>query len=297
LISSQPIIFLGCSFTWGEGLELFQNDEKWIEERSSPSDHTSIRKITDAKSTNFRKSNRFGGLVATHYNTTALIHPENGGSLANGLRYLENTLKTHPSPRAIIFQNPPILRSPYHLTYSCNCQFCLDTEWRSLHNFWDWINLKKDKVISDDELFNWNRKEWIHKLGTFYERIVNDAGILKSDDYYAIYNKWNVFVAKRLDESLPWIINEFKETEKTIPIYFLDSWHKETSEHFSNYSYFNERTIPLIGGDGNEYMNWVEWSKTINKYVISDCYPKSCNDHPSLESHKLIADSIIRFLG
>ena len=59
----QGIVFAGCSFTYGEGLDLYCNTEKWIEQRNHTTHDAELRVIADSDGTNFRLNNNFGGIL------------------------------------------------------------------------------------------------------------------------------------------------------------------------------------------------------------------------------------------
>lgn len=291
--SSHPIIFAGDSYTWGEGLELFQDTDKWINARNKEMHHFDLKQLSDKTSVKFREEHRFSGIVAAHYDTNALAERKNGGNAASALRHIKSKLKfyTPESISCIIFQHTSLLRNPLHFNYDCKCPFCLETKWRSVDETWNILheiihNGKKLNDILKEDKFN------IH----FYHEMVKLSNIKKEDDYKTIHRKFEVFSLKYKREGISTLIEELKEIEKTIPIYFLDNWLKEDSDILNEFDYIKDRTIPLIDEGGNYHTNWNDWEKNIEGYEIEANFPKTHNNHPSLKSHKLIASSIIKFL-
>ena len=57
--SNDVIIFGGDSFTWGEGLELYLNTPKWINERTTLNRWSDLYPKQDYEAKTFRESNRF----------------------------------------------------------------------------------------------------------------------------------------------------------------------------------------------------------------------------------------------
>lgn len=292
----NPIIFAGCSYTWGEGLELYQETPKWIEARKSNHHHHDILKITDESSIKFREENRFAGLVAKHYGIESYVTEENGGNLASSIRHIESTIDSGVHPKVIVLQHTNLNRNPYHYDYSCQCPICLQSEWTSIFDLMDWVNRFQDKLRNMshetlDDIFTFKGKR-----GEYFRKLVNDAKINRQDNLESLFNKvinlFSDFAKINLEKV---IINKFKKLEQNHHLFFLDSWHKDSSNILSEFDYIKDRTIPLIGSDGKEYKEWDKWQDTLDNFSITNVYPHTDNHHPSLEAHKIIADSIINF--
>ena len=291
--NSRPFIFAGDSYTWGEGLELFQDTDKWINARNKEMHHSDIKSLSDTPSVKFREENRFAGIVATHYDTKPLIERNNGGNAASALRHIKSKIKfyTPESISCIIFQHTALQRNPLHFKYDCQCSFCLDSSWTSIDSFWELVH---ELILGKNTLNNILQKE---KYQTpFYQRMPKMIGIDNDTDIKTLWDKFSSFILKYKLEGISILIEELKEIEKIIPIYFLDDWLQADSDILNEFDYIRDRTIPLIDEDGNYHTNWNDWEKNIEGYEIFDNFPKTDNHHPSLKSHKLIASSIINFL-
>lgn len=79
------ILFLGDSFTWGEGLELYCDTPKWVEERSQKNTWKYLSTKQDTDGEDFREKNRYPGIVSKHFNTNVYVDDHNGGYIG---RYL-----------------------------------------------------------------------------------------------------------------------------------------------------------------------------------------------------------------
>ena len=292
----NPIIFAGCSYTWGEGLELFQETPKWIEARKSTQYHFDIQQITDESSNKFREENRFAGLVEKHYGIKSYVVEGNGGNLASSIRHIEDTIDSGVHPKVIVIQQTNLNRNPYHYDYSCQCPTCLQCGWVSIFDFMDWINRYQNilmrqshETLEDLFTFKGSKQEYFRKLA-------NEAKINKKETYESLYEKVTKLfldLANRNIEKI--IINKFKKLEKKHKLFFLGCWHEDSNNILSQYDYITDRTIPLLGGDGKEYKDWTKWEKTLDNFSISSVHPYTDNNHPSLETHKIIANSIINF--
>ena len=78
----NAIIFTGCSYTFGEGLELYSDTPKWINQRNYQTHDFELKQIHDSDGTNFRLNNNFPSIVSKHFNTIPIQSIKNGGSFA-----------------------------------------------------------------------------------------------------------------------------------------------------------------------------------------------------------------------
>jgi len=108
----NKILFLGDSFTWGQGLYFY----KWKEEgREMPSDaggmypsHSHLIKADDLE---YKDRFSFTGLVSSHYNLTPIKRAENGGSNTEILLDAMNLIDKHTnSIEKLVFQFTTISR-------------------------------------------------------------------------------------------------------------------------------------------------------------------------------------------
>ena len=113
------IVFLGDSFTWGQGLPI----EKWIQ-----TDNLSIKECNkfsppeyscesyNYEDDNYRKQNHFPNLVAKHFNKSYVTKFGNGGNNKNIVDILQNLDSHFVDDRGIdffVFQFTDFLRDPY----------------------------------------------------------------------------------------------------------------------------------------------------------------------------------------
>ena len=165
--NNDVIIFTGDSFTWGEGLELYTDTPKWINERTKLNVWSELYQKLDYDSQQFRKLNRFSTLVANHFNVDPIVYSQNGGSfesiidtvnlnLQNSVGYSPNNVKS------IIVQFTTLDRMLLHLTLDCKCSFCKNTgyekPWR-LYTKYLQRHLTND-IITDSDYWG---LDWLEK--------------------------------------------------------------------------------------------------------------------------------------
>lgn len=287
-------MFLGDSFTWGEGLELYDdyfsnmrnNVAHWVNELQPIQNFTSLK---------FRENNRFPYLVSKEFNKLPIVDRNNGGSLSSNIRTLNEIKDEYELPEIIIFQFTSLLRNCYHFTYSCRCKSCLKFHWKSYDSFYKIMDVNNGTLESQDILF--------------INTILSNMGKRYEVDY--LYNKSNGFILKLLkefekysDDVINKQLNQFlteyvlKLEEKGHIVLFIDAWEEESSIILHKNKEIRKRMIPLIY-DNIETKVWPVWERKVKlhkKMSIAQDYPKTHNFHPSLECHKLLANSVITYL-
>lgn len=286
----KSILFLGDSFTFGEGLELYCNTPKWIAEREKDNhDWPILLEKQDEDGITFREQNRFSGLVAKHFNKIALVNSNNGGCLAGNVRVAHKFL-FNPDVYidTIILQFSAFHRDPLHLNFSCPCEFCVTTTWARVFENVDELLKKiikgthldsKEKLISL-ELEKLIGKNWFDN-DNFIDLFVQARKKWYIDNLFNFYHTHLV----------SW------EAEGKRKIYFIDSWEQESSDVVFGFQLkYKNNMIPLIGKDNNLYLRWNEWEDTFEYKRIQHEFSKTQNGHPTLEQHQYLAKSIIKFL-
>lgn len=281
------ILFLGDSFTWGEGLELYCNTPKWIAERNNENGWPSLETKQDEDSISFREENRFPRLVAKHFNKLDLVNSENGGSIA-GATTVAHKFLFDPDIRidTIIIQFSILDREPIHGSFSCNCDFCKETNYT---RFFEQIEGVIDALIQN------NLTDKQKEIVSFYEKKTNRKTTDKDflDCLITARREWYSTLLNDFYKShiIPWKSNGKRK------IYYIDSWDKESSYKLHDSVIpMNTHGIPLIGKDGKKYKTWTDWENSFQFKNIGLQFTKTGNGHPTLEQHQYLAKSIIEFL-
>lgn len=280
------ILFLGDSFTWGEGLELYTDTPKWKAERNVENNWPTLSHKQDYEGTLFRESHRFSSIVGDILNCNSIVHMHNGGTLKSYIGFAETNLyKSHNIIDTVIVQLSCLNREIYHIVPECSCDICTNTEHRpffplmfsTLNKIYDYEKLNSIDLF----LINFFEEQLSIKISDscFFEKFTK----FKEDWYKKTFK---VFYDEHVTK---W------KRDKNVLVYFIDSWDDLSSEII--HQLINEdEIIPLIGKDDKLYLKWTDWETTFSSNRISSDFPNTKNLHPSLEQHKYIANSIINVL-
>jgi hypothetical protein len=320
----NAIIFAGCSYTFGEGLELYVDTPKWINQRNYITNDPELKAVWDKDGQDFRLNNNFPSIVAKHFKSTPYQDSNNGGSFASSTRYIKKAqriIKSEKKNKAlgVIFQLSSFDREPFHFDYSCKCDKCKGTIWAYWGEFYmhlEYISDLVSKKTNTEQITKFQNKTIANQnaivkyfsqlMSRFYDEFNYKNFIdtsLKNKEYFSDIME-NITI--NIDEVINKIKREalisnqelIKTFEREIgPVYFLDSWCEDSSNLIFENKFYYDRLIPLMGDDGRYYKKWKSWEKTINIALIKDDFPKTENHHPSLHCHQLIGKSIINFLN
>lgn len=282
----KKVYFSGDSFTYGEGLELFTPSEKWLGELEKQNTWDILSKKNDTESNEFRKNNNFVGIFRNHFKNTLEVyqHDGNGGSLSFDMnKRIPDDFSIIGDVDYLVIQFTSFSRNSLHLNYSCECDFCKKTDYNTFNEIFDeFINYKYKKTHNKFLI------EEVCNIIKFHD--LNDISIIdRIDKFYRDSIKEQIDIFKQTH------LQDFKK--KGIEVFFIDSWSSEASDILQLDSDIRERTIPLIGLDGNLYKKWNEWEATLVHPYIYQKYPKTANHHPTLETHKLISRSLIDYFN
>ena len=150
LLENKTIYFIGCSYTWGAGLEMeyYHNNKNWDTERIQKENDMSINRLENGiyEAAEYRRKNRFGNLVAKHFDINhEVLNMSNGG---NNNQIFEKFIDCPLSvPKIVVIQLTCFSRSiPKYDTNN------------------DWVKLSEEEVYthSKNQLYqftNWLDKE------------------------------------------------------------------------------------------------------------------------------------------
>lgn len=271
---TKGMIFAGCSFTWGQGLYYYSNLSSLQE---PPPDQYNPHFVypTHLK---FAETLRYPRLVANHFKTFELVHPQNGGSNQGAVNWWKECFNFEETRR---FPHYPIYKIDKsdisHLVFQL-------TQWQR-DNFAFEIDGKKFNIPFHATYQGENRSyffRWLElqkkSLNTWIEEYMQ-SGI----EYVKLFlqdcenNGIKTYVFTWPEEYLRYIDK--------------DEWLKHRLITF-NYKGINYRSIEDLMGPGvmqhktyNPELT-IKWDET--EFEIT---PK--DHHPSPACHKVMAESII----
>ena len=277
----KGIIFAGCSFTWGEALELY-SDYPTIRYDYYKQEHKGYffpeavmyQKPGHVK---FIESNRFARKVAQHFNTFDLVHPKNGGSLATMRKFISASLIEYEGDiEYIVLQFTEILRDVYIHDKCLNS--CCSVSVREILN--DRVSYECNELSLDEY-----KK---YKTYELYNQYFTDKTPIDIDNEYSV---------KELIKTL----NFLKEIEESgIKIKLLGTWTSDISKYenlkttnLELYDFYKKNLVE-IHTPNNRYETIFNAYNSNSEYRIATDLPWSNNDHPSLKFHNVLTESIIK---
>lgn len=199
----KGFVFIGCSFTWGQGLYFYSN----LESVKEPLPNTFDMSIISEGQLRYMYSKRFPRLVANYYNTFELVINGNGGSDKSNCDYWVNLLgknKLYPFSdySNIVFQLSQAHRNnttfeyegksytfnvfvPDEMNYDKNLDIFtkwLDSknmgidEWKNIHIKQSLDYVKKTLIYFEEQGINTNIMTWAEE---YVEHILNDNWLRK----------------------------------------------------------------------------------------------------------------------
>lgn len=283
-------VFGGDSFTWGEGLELYINTPFWIEQRKKKSDWGILGCLQSEEAEEFRKRNRFAGLIASELNATSIVDDKNGGGLCRGAHLIDSYI--NQSPKAVVYQFTTLVRMTFHFSVFCRCNICR-TPYGPIPNVINYYFECLHKKIY--------KKEFTEKDLFFLNRLKEAEGITITDEQLELFNspdnKLIELFYPMFHRNMKYFIDTFiKKWAKTTKVLLINSWELETGRIVESNPFFREHLVPLKGYDGNYYLSYKEWENTFPYKNIADEFKGTENYHPTLLQHRYLADSITEAL-
>jgi hypothetical protein len=282
----KGIIFVGCSFTWGGGLEYYAP----FKDIPNPYDFQYDENNITFAIMNFIKSNRFSRLVANHFKMWEVNRLSNGGADNESI----NEVK-----RMLFYNNSKQFKSFGIDRYSSDeieyVVFQLTDPFRN-----NAININGENLNIDIGKI---RKRNIHELDennvNNFKNILDDSTFNKFFKFYSDnFNSWEEMENYFILQNLTNLIELFKEVESLGIKCKLWSWHNEYITYIKENSYLFSKFIKLEYED-NEFDSLHSLMQTHPKLRISTSEfllngKPVPDDHQTIECHKVIADSIIK---
>jgi hypothetical protein len=266
----KGILFVGDSFTWGQGLQYYSSLPN-IKINDNSFNYLSLTESHIA----YIKKNRFPRLVADHFNTFELVKNENGGGMESIFKFLDN-LET--------FKNSNIaLVKPYSYNDFDYVVFQCTEIFRDRSLFYD---TNKNEKYADS--FN-NQSDEYNEL---WKYVIDNYGS-NIDNYIKDYPN---ILFKKIESVLKEIENNGIKT-------FITTWPKINVDYINNSEFLKERLITYNLNDtlvtSFEEFEHTKYGETQCGYTIQSdnieiIGPNIRDGHLSKLGHKLVANAIIK---
>jgi hypothetical protein len=261
----KGIVFAGCSFTYGHGLEYYSPNNEYIDKPD-----IQINGVQDNVLIKTREELRFPNLVSEHFNTFNVVRRYTAGNDQDSFLFLE-----HLFDRSHVLRNITNQRFKYNeieyiifqTSYPDRCFIKLEGRYLRLNDF----QKNGGKELDDS----------VDKL--------KDFGIKNFDEYY--------------DKLRTQLICDLKNNFQFYESKGLKCLFWNITGNFNNLinndEYLKNRLI-TFDYNGKNYSCWHNMFKDKNydleiigdKEFFGDVTPK--DQHPSKKAHKIIAESIIK---
>jgi len=261
----KGIMFAGCSFTWGQGLEYYSNlnDKVFVQADGWPG-------ITRISHLEHIKNNRFAKIVSTHFNTFDVSRYHNGGCDDTSIQFVMNIINETIEKKVNQFQKDDF-------SYLI---FQTSEPTRNVYTYIDYeLNIEKEMPV----------KEVISDSGNpeyrpFYQYIEKNF----SNNFELFYNHF-----------LETTFNKIKELFRLCDIAgikcFILNWRDDYLP-FIERNYMVDKLITLDYKNKNYRCIFDLMQHNLNELDISNDInlPENQDSHPTPLAHKIIAEAIIK---
>lgn len=261
---TKGIVFAGCSFTWGQGLYYYSN----LATLQEPGMFRYDDKIVTAAHKRYMAAFRYPRLVANHFNTFEIVSNQNSGSETQSFDFLKKVF-------GIISE----------------------TKFSDLFN--ERIFFKEIEYIVFQTSQSCRNVYYYEFEGGTYGYCIHDE--TSYDTFYKYLSKNNISV----DDAMLDLANiMFKQLKDTLQFYercgiktLLIHWENDYMNQTLTDRWMNDRLVTFDYNEKN-YKSIYDLMVENRHLDISEDYTKFIvtpeDGHPSLECHRVIADSVIK---
>jgi hypothetical protein len=267
---TKGMIFAGCSFTWGQGLYYYSN----LSTVKEPSSNTYYDKgLIKPAHIKFKETVRFPRLVADHFNSYEFVHPENGGCNQGSVHWWKNAFK-NPGAR---ISNLPVPQIEYNEISYLIFQL---THWnRDVFQFksdGDQIERQPFFLLENEKQYRDKFFKWLDSQQTSLDTCIEN------------------FIQSELDKVKQFLQECEEQGVKTLIL----TWPSEYPTYIEKDPWLRERFVTFdYNGKNYDHLEKLMNEERLNISQDFNFFIEPPKDgHPSLLCHKIIADSIIRFI-
>lgn len=274
---SPGILFIGDSFTWGQGLYYYSGLKTLVK----PDNNGAYEKVNiTAAQRKFMQAYRFPRLVANYFDTFEFVQERNGGSNIHNIQGwdytifdggLLSTTEVDTFPTEEQWSWFTSATEPHHVDPSeiGLCIFQITHTGRDpifVDQHQGFTMIKEYMQLPEFEAFCKNTNTSIDK----FLKMIKQSSI----------DKVKRFIIKLEEHGIPTLIITYPED--VIPLILADTYLRE---RFS--------TLPMLDGTHGNYLNAGEFEKIRHDHDAFGEYPPH-DHHLSMKSHRVVADILIR---
>lgn len=284
----KSIIAVGDSFTYGEGLQYFSELPSVV----FPENHVYNPKLINISQYKFIEKYRYVQQVVDKIGTTAITRSKNGGSHKQIEDFLETVLPINS------INKPNFTQKLEHYSHAYDPELSLKDISARLDEI-SHIIIQTTNPMRDDFEFERNGNTFNTKNINGDNR--NNCPIYKEFVEYCIenfggYGQTENYIFKLF---LDRIEDRCKLYESNGIKIMLLLWQDENNSAAFEHPYFKDKIVKIYYND-NEYTSIREWQLKNPKFFLKNSFRhiQKCknDDHPTLEGHTIIAESIIKQL-
>lgn len=301
----KPIIFTGDSFTFGEGLELYDSKTYDLIKQKSTNQTLNdkyfyrwdVFEIISAGGTasNTRNKYKFPTLVSDRLNTSFLSKNINGGDNIEALEFVEEILEIYSSNdfSCVIMNLTDLFRDEFQVGKKY-LRKKLDIE----------INDGNTKML-EPFMLDWFRWDYETNSAPFIdERKYNKHfgnhafNITQARKIQVEYKSYNAFEEDMHTRTYHAMISMIKKIN--IPTYFIGHWSRPDLEVLLRLKDIQiqetilDNIIPVYI-DNKKYDNLAHLPENSSLFINEE-FPWTQNQHPSKLLHEILATSIVKFI-
>lgn len=280
------IIFAGCSFTWGEGLELYSKypsvNYDYYKKHEYHWPHVNEIGYVKESHLKYIAANRWPRIVANHFNTFDCVDSENGGSIPRMKTHIQKSLELYGNDVShLIIQMTEHARD---LELKGLPDPNEDSEHYGLRRVLD-ARIDFDKGDISSEKYN-----LMPESNIWYETFGKKTSLEVDDELF----KDNVI------SFLSWIKKIQKENN--LKVFFLGTWtndserYDELDKWDTEIADFYNKNLIRLNYDNQSFRSIYEMTRDVmdGGFCILDDLPYTQNDHPSMKLHNLLSQNVIR---
>ena len=330
----KPLIFTGDSFTWGQGLELYdERFESYIKDvtktwKKQNYQFPEVCKFTEGGTSLLKRNELVYPTLVSNYFDTIYFSPQgNGGSNKDSLDFVSEVLEKIRSnihlPEEIIFQMTSITRDMGYIIHDEMKSIfkfpdsTIDDEYKLIHRYyffvemWSRFDTTFNPFDGDGDFVKFNERSYFYKSNNYHPVSAQLFPLkvgLQFQEYFKTADKFKDYCNNYV---LNYYIEVIKKFEKRLKkkIIIVGNWSQPDSDYIYDVKYnidsnitkfYKDRTVP-IHYNGKIYNTIADIMNVPNlrKGLIFDAddrYKWTEDGHPTKELHKVIADSIITYI-